>query len=181
MSRGDMTGVVGARVGMGSGVKPRTWAERSIVALVVLVAALAIGSLIARGDALVLAGLVVAGAVAVGVGISATFTAAALALVALLQPPIGDIGLLPEAQGAELFIPLVLGVVAYQAIAQAPDRDERSVVAMGGLVRAIHLAVIAFGVVVAANLLRTKYLLPAQSPGVDRAYFDYAIDRKSVV
>lgn len=91
---------------------------------------------------------------------------AILVAAALYQAPITNIGQFPRITLAEFIAPIVLIVLCLQS-----TRRERTRRRWGVLERAI----VAFTIVLAANLLRSKYVLTTIPSGVNRAYYDYFV------
>jgi hypothetical protein len=150
-------------------------ARATLFALGVGVLAVCIGALVARDQGAKLVALVALGCLFAALVSSAVFLTGALAVAALLQPPLGDIGPFPEVQAAEVLVPLVLGIAGYRWISRSLESADRLSRTRSRAARPVHLAVAAYGLVLLANLVRTKFYLPARSAGVDRAYYAYGI------
>jgi O-antigen ligase len=149
-------------------------ARAALLALGVCAIAVCLGGLVAldQGTKLVALGALVCLFAAM---VSSTVVmAGALTVAALLQPPLGDIGPFPEVQAAEVLVPLVLLIAGYRWITRSPAAVEELRGARTRA-RAVHYAVLVYGLVLLANLVRTKFFLPAQAAGVNRAYYAYAI------
>jgi O-antigen ligase len=153
---------------------PRDRAATTLLLGGVAVVALVAGAAVVKGYGLILAGLILTVALTYAVVTSNTFMAGSLALAALLQPPIGDIGPFPEVRVAEVLVPLVLAVMLVRYLSKPPGQRAETRF-LEGPARPVHIALAIYGIVIAANLVRTKYFLPQQSAGVNRAFYDYAV------
>jgi hypothetical protein len=150
-------------------------ARGALLALGVAALAACVGALVALDQGSKLIGLALLISLFAALAYSRLFLAGALMVAALLQPPIGDIGPFPEVRAAEVLVPLVLLIVGYRWLSRSPEAAERRRRGQSRAARVVHLAVIAYGVVLLANLVRTKLFLAEPVPGVDRAFYAYAI------
>jgi O-antigen ligase len=150
---------------------------RQWIALPLAFLAITLGFAVSRGQWLLPAGILTLTALLLATLVTDTLPAILLVVAALLEPPLGDFGGIPELKLAELVAPILLLVLALRAASRerattalAPTRVvdlDRS--------RAINLAVGAYAVVLALNYLRSKYLLGSTVFGTARTFYDYFI------
>lgn len=131
-----------------------------------LLMSLTCGMLVAHGGSKLLAALLALVAL-VFITLWGKMSAIAVLVAATFyQAPITSIGRFPGITLAEFAVPIILGVLCLQSTGR--ERTGRRWGAVGG-------AIVAFGIVLAANLVRSKYLLTTIPSGVNRAYYDYFV------
>jgi O-antigen ligase len=150
-------------------------ARAALVVLGITATAVCVGAVVALDQGTKLLALAVLGCLFAALVSSTVFLAGSLTVAALLQPPLGDIGPFPEVQAAEVLVPLVLVIVGYRWITRPTSASSELGRSRASAARPVHIALAFYGLVVLANLIRTKFFLPAQAEGVDRAYYAYGI------
>jgi multisubunit Na+/H+ antiporter MnhC subunit len=140
--------------------------------------AIALAAMISRGQWVALIGF---GAVGAAIAVSLLGTRSLLFIVtvaAFLQPPLGNAGGIPQVTLAEVFVPLLLIVLLLRSSGvRVADEASRNplVLRSEASARSINAMILIFTTVVVLNLFRTKILFQDVAPGVNRAFYDYAI------
>jgi len=125
--------------------------------------------MIAMGQGLALLGLAaLAGVSLVGI-LGERALVVVLVVATLLQPPLGDI-VLPELQLAEVVVPILLVATLLRMTSIERRQAEPS------SARLVHAAIAFYALVIVANVVRSKWLLPAVIPaGVNRTFYGYFV------
>lgn len=101
-----------------------------------------------------------------------------LVVAALIQLPLGNVGPFPQLQLVELIAPLLLvtWLSRTEARAKMASPTDGMTQAVPRPVRVLHVALIAYAIVLAVNFLRSKLLLNTPSnAGVNRTFYDYLV------
>jgi hypothetical protein len=115
--------------------------------------------------------MVAAGVLLCAVLATDTFLAIVLVFAVVLQPPVANIGGIPELEFAELLVPILLLVLALRVVGRPRVLTKSAPTAA----RAITVAVGLYALVIALNYLRSRYLLGTVFPGTRRTFYDYFI------
>jgi O-antigen ligase len=154
-----------------------TLAPRWIIVPPLALLATGLGFFVSRGQWLLPAAILTLTAILVATLVKETLLAALLVLAALFEPPLGDLGGIPELKLAELLVPILLLVLALRAAARqrvSPALGPTRFVSLDRS-RAINLAVGIYALVLALNYLRSKYLLGSVLPDTNRPFYSYFI------